>query len=155
MVSRLPWTSVETVSIGAGDVPSIVARFQVNEAAWTIIGTHPLPPASKPAAAARNEQLSALAEFARREKVPVIVGGDLNVTSWSPYFSDLLREANLRDSRQGRGVQPSWASRIPLTDLPIDHVLVSPGIAVGNRTVGPHMGSDHRPVVADLLLPKR
>jgi endonuclease/exonuclease/phosphatase (EEP) superfamily protein YafD len=155
IISRQPWARVETAVMGAADLPSVVARFQIGQGAWTIIGTHPLPPASQPTAAARNEQLSALAEFARRQQGPLIVAGDLNVTSWSPYFSDLVRDANLCDSRQGRGVQPSWTSRIPLTDLPIDHVLVSPGIVVERRMVGPHLGSDHRPVVADLLLPKQ
>jgi endonuclease/exonuclease/phosphatase (EEP) superfamily protein YafD len=110
---------------------------------------------SPSAAAARNEHLSALAKFVRREKAPVVVAGDLNVTSWSPFFRDLLRDGNVRDSREGRGVQPSWVSRIPLTDLPLDHILISPGIVVASRMVGPHLGSDHRPVIADLLLPKQ
>jgi endonuclease/exonuclease/phosphatase (EEP) superfamily protein YafD len=155
IVSRLPWTSVDSIAIGTADAPSIVAHFQNGDAAWTFVGTHPLPPVSPSAAAARNEHLSALAKFVRREKAPVVVAGDLNVTSWSPFFRDLLRDGNVRDSREGRGVQPSWVSRIPLTDLPLDHILISPGIVVASRMVGPHLGSDHRPVIADLLLPKQ
>jgi endonuclease/exonuclease/phosphatase (EEP) superfamily protein YafD len=155
MLSRLPWRQIETVTFEKYGVPSLLARFEQDGAQWTIIGTHPVPPGSKATSRARDEQLIALATLARRETAPVILAGDLNVTSWSPFFGDLLRDANLRDSRQGRGVQPSWVSRIPLTNLPLDHILVSPGIVVRERSVGPDLGSDHRPVVADLRLPKQ
>lgn len=153
LISRLPWEHVETFYTSRDGVPSIRATFQRQGARWTFVGTHPVPPGSAATSAARNEQLVALADLLQTEQGPLILAGDLNVTSWSPYFSDLLHTANLRDTRQGRGVQPSWVSRIPLTHLPIDHILVSPGIVVQQRSVGPDLGSDHRPVVAELLLP--
>jgi endonuclease/exonuclease/phosphatase (EEP) superfamily protein YafD len=34
--------------------------------------------------------------------------------------------------------------------LPIDHILIGPGLAVLDRRLGPDTGSDHLPVVADL-----
>lgn len=155
LISRLPWKDVKTIFTSRDGVPSVRAAFQHQGVRWTIVGTHPVPPGSAATSMARNEQLAALAKLLRQEKAPVILAGDLNVTSWSPFFTELLRTANLRDSRQGRGIQPSWVSRIPLTHLPIDHILVSPGIVVQQRRVGPDLGSDHRPVVAELLLPGR
>ena len=155
LLSRIPWSSVETEILAGAGVPSLVARYREGDATWTIVGTHPVPPGSAVTSRERNEQLTALAKLIRRESGTVILAGDLNVTSWSPYFWDLMGDAGLQDSRQGFGVHCSWASRIPLTDLPLDHVLVSPGIVVQDRSVGPHLGSDHRPVVVDLLLPKQ
>lgn len=154
ILSQIPWQSVKVEPFPGAFVPSIVARFKQDDANWIVVGTHPVPPSSAWTSQSRNEQLAALAELVRQQSEPVILAGDLNVTSWSPYFTDLLREAGLCDSRQGFGVQFSWVSRLPLTHLPIDHVLVSPEIHVTARKVGPHLGSDHRPIVADLLLPK-
>jgi endonuclease/exonuclease/phosphatase (EEP) superfamily protein YafD len=34
--------------------------------------------------------------------------------------------------------------------LPIDHTLVSPGVRVVQREVGPDLGSDHRPVTTTI-----
>ncbi len=41
-----------------------------------------------------------------------------------------------------------------LVALPLDHCLVSDEILVANRRVGPFVGSDHFPVVVDLVLKK-
>ena len=153
LLSRLPWRQIETVTFEEFGVPSLLAKFEHQGAMWTFLGTHPVPPVSEATSRARNRQLAALANLAREQNVPVILAGDLNITSWSPAFRDLLRNGRLRDSRQGRGVQPSWVSRIPLTNLPLDHILTSPEIVVERRSVGPDLGSDHRPVVAGLLLP--
>ena len=78
--------------------------------------------------------------------------GDLNLTPYSPPFHRLLADGRLRDAMQGRGWQPTWrASFWPLA-LRIDHVLVSSGVCVEEATVGPAVGSDHRPVLARLRL---
>jgi endonuclease/exonuclease/phosphatase (EEP) superfamily protein YafD len=152
LLSKKPWSSIETATFGSAELPSIVAAFQTNERTWTLLGTHPLPPGSAYAAAARNEQLVAIGEFAQQHSSPLIVAGDLNLTEHSPYFGDLLRSGKLRDSRQGIGIQASWAARLPGLDLPLDHVLVSREWNVFARRVGPHLGSDHRPVMARLRL---
>jgi endonuclease/exonuclease/phosphatase (EEP) superfamily protein YafD len=88
-------------------------------------------------------------EVAAREG-PVIVAGDLNSTETSPHFEDLLRLGRLRDTRQSFGPQPSWPTWSPLR-LSLDHVLVSGGIGVVDRRLGPPFGSDHLPVVVDLV----
>jgi len=75
--------------------------------------------------------------------------GDLNSSSWSPAFRDLLRDAGLRDTRLGRGVQSTWPAWLPMVQIPIDHALVSPGVRVHGRFVGDRVGSDHLPVVLD------
>jgi len=80
-----------------------------------------------------------------------VVAGDLNATPWSPIFHRVLDLGRLRDSREGFGLHRTWPSGIhALLRIPIDHVLVGEGVTVLRREVGPHIGSDHRPVIVDL-----
>ena len=154
LLSRLPWTSIETHYFGSAEVPTIVAEFELNGQSLTLIGTHPVPPGSATLAAERNEQLAEIGSFIGGKRDTLVVAGDLNVTSYSPYFHDLLKRCNLRDSRQGYGVQASWSPQLPGLSIPIDHCLVSPEIAVHSRRIGPHLGSDHRAVIVELQLPE-
>jgi vancomycin resistance protein VanJ len=89
---------------------------------------------------------------------PLVVAGDLNAPETSPVVGTLLR-TGLRDafSSAGRGYGHSYghALRIGISFLRIDHVLVSPEIGVAASYVGGGAASDHRPVIADLLLPGR
>lgn len=87
---------------------------------------------------------------------PVILAGDFNSTWGHQPFRELLA-AGLRDSHVdvGRGLAPTWP-RLPL--LPglfrIDHVLLSEGVEAVAVREGVGRSSDHRPVVADLALPR-
>jgi endonuclease/exonuclease/phosphatase (EEP) superfamily protein YafD len=149
LLSRVAWRNIATLELGEANVPSIVAQFDFPPGACTLIGTHPLPPGSHRLAELRNEQLHELAQLAHQLPGPVVLAGDLNTTSYSPYFSDLLSSSGLRDSRQGRGIQASWGP-LPFFEIAIDHCLVSADVAVLERHVGPHLGSDHRPVLVEL-----
>jgi endonuclease/exonuclease/phosphatase (EEP) superfamily protein YafD len=155
LLSRMPFDHGEINHIGNAGVPSIVARFAINGQSLTVIGTHPLPPAGRSYAELRNLQLAALAHAVQSHERPVMVLGDLNITSWSPFFQDLLRAAGLRDSRIGFGIQPTWPTGLPHFWVPIDHCLVSEEVVVHDRRIGPSVGSDHYPVVVDFSLAAR
>ena len=97
-----------------------------------------------------------MADLARRikaETVPVIVTGDFNSTPWSANYRWFVAQTGLIDTQQGLGPQPSWPTELPYLGIPIDHVLTSRTIATAKRRIGRWNGSDHRPVVADLLIP--
>jgi endonuclease/exonuclease/phosphatase (EEP) superfamily protein YafD len=152
MLSKLPVVDVDVGELGS-EFPTIVARFERDGGTWFhFIGTHPIPPVRRYAAALRNKQLAAVAQLAASLDGPVVVAGDLNTTSWSPHFRDLLQIAGLRDSRNGFGNQPTWRSEFVWMGIAIDHVLVSPEVGVQRRWIGPDVGSDHRPVVVDLVI---
>ena len=151
--SKFPFTSAEVYHFGIDHVPSLVVNFDLDGQPLTIIGTHPPPPRSPKEARCRDAQLRQVAEFAAKQPGKVILMGDLNNTSWSPVFRDLLRISRLRDSRLGFGLQASWPATNPFLRVPIDHLLVSPGIAVHNRRLGPTIGSDHFPVLMDFSIP--
>lgn len=102
---------------------------------------------------ARNEEFKTIADQARSLPRPCFVIGDLNCSPWSPYFDELAQQANLKDSARGFGLAPTWPDIFPLRPvIPIDHCLVSSDISVAKRSVLDSAGSDHRPVLLDLLL---
>jgi endonuclease/exonuclease/phosphatase (EEP) superfamily protein YafD len=151
LLSRRPLRDVEQINFGQSGVPTLTAVLA--EQGVQIVATHPPPPVNSRLAARRDAQLADLAAFCGDSPRPVIVVGDLNATPWSAAFRDLVRRGRLRDSSLGHGLQPTWPTLGPLSLLPIDHVLLSPSLGVSQRTVGPRNGSDHRPVIVDVVLP--
>jgi endonuclease/exonuclease/phosphatase (EEP) superfamily protein YafD len=152
LYSRLPFTQSQIVYIGEAEVPSVVAEIETTLGKCTLLATHPLPPAGGAYSRWRNDQLAELPNYIRRATSPVLLLGDLNVSPWSSHFRRLLRESGLKDSSQGRGVQPTWPTYNPLLLIPIDHCLYSPQITIVSKQVGPWDGSDHYPLIVDFLI---
>lgn len=149
--SRLPLWDVEFAELDDGN-RAVVAGISVDSTRFTLVGAHPYPPLSAEIAARRRIQLARLGELVAAQTGPIVLAGDLNVTSWSPLFADLVEKTGLCDSRRGFGVLSSWPTEYCPLGITIDHCLVSPGIEVKRRQVGRDVGSDHLPVIVDLLL---
>jgi endonuclease/exonuclease/phosphatase (EEP) superfamily protein YafD len=151
--SRLPveeWQELEPAGAGA---PAILARISVDGRAVNILAAHVFPPVSAGRAAMRNRQMAALAGIARAQTGPVVLLADLNATPWSSHFKRMLRDGVLRDARRGYGVKPTWPTFWPaVLRIPIDHCLITPDIAVQSFRTGPPTGSDHLPIIVDLVL---
>ena len=150
--SRIPAILSEVKYFSSAQVPSIIATFTLHQRPVTLLATHPPPPKTRQTSASRNEQLAEIAETLRQLEGEKFLVGDLNLTSWSPYFSDLTRVSGLRDSRKGFGLQNSWRAFRQWLVIPIDHILVSAGVGVLARRVGPFIGSDHYPILLDFNL---
>ncbi|MBN8249354.1 MAG: endonuclease/exonuclease/phosphatase family protein [Verrucomicrobia bacterium] len=150
LFSRRPLTAPEVVMLEGSEVPSIIAGIALGERRLQLLGTHPVPPASPDGARERDAQLLSIGRWAAEHRGAAVVLGDLNVTPWSPVFHALLREGRLRRPHPGWGIVATWQLQNPLISLPLDHCLVSPGIAVTRLTVGPEVGSDHRPLSVEL-----
>jgi endonuclease/exonuclease/phosphatase (EEP) superfamily protein YafD len=152
LFSRAPLEETQVVLSAAG-LPSIVATMELSGGQTVLfIGTHPLPPMGEENATDRNEQLINIAQFVAKQKQPVVLLGDLNITPWSPHFRDLLRDSGLRDTQRGQGLQPSWPWLPWPCRIPIDHALVSKEVKVVERKLGPNIGSDHLPVVLEFVI---
>lgn len=151
LFSRWPLTESDVVSIGEAGMPSIAAIVNTGSISFRLIATHPLPPIGPTYSRLRNDQLDRLADHVTSTS-PCILMGDLNVTPWSHHFQRLLKRTGLKDSSQGRGVQPTWPSHNPFLWIPIDHFLHSPHIHVVKREIGPNAGSDHYPVIVDFVI---
>jgi hypothetical protein len=56
----------------------------------------------------------------------------------------------------GRGLRATWTPlRSPQPRLTLDHVLVDPAVGVATLDQARVPGSDHRAIVAELVLPSR
>ncbi len=142
--------------VDANLLPSITfeASLDRGDSSVLVYAVHLLPPTNADAVEVGDEQTDSAVAVLAGHKGPKVLIGDLNATRWSSPYRHILSETNLRDAADGRGLTGTWPSRlVPLTGgITLDHVLVSPEFGVEGRTIGPHLGSDHRPVVVDLVL---
>ena len=103
----------------------------------------------------RLSQSRTLARDVAKREYPLIVAGDLNAPETSPVIRTLL-DRGLRDAfssaGRGYGYTHGHSTMLSISFLRIDHILVSPEIGVVDAFAGGKEGSEHRPVVADLLL---
>lgn len=108
---------------------------------------------------AQSRRLAADLGRGTRPRRALIVAGDLNAPETSPVIRTLLAQG-LRDafSAGGRGYGYTYGHSLRMRSalfssfLRIDHILVSPGIGVADCFAGGAQASEHRPVVADLLM---
>lgn len=152
LLSRLPIERHEVIDLtGAGRV-TLKVTVRSADGPVTLIAFHPSPPTTPGRARRRNDEMRAVALIARSAALegPTLLVGDFNCTPWSPVFRRLVHETKFVDSRAGRGVQATWPSLLGCLGIPIDHAIVSSGLRVVERSVGPQVGSDHRGIVVGL-----
>jgi endonuclease/exonuclease/phosphatase (EEP) superfamily protein YafD len=80
--------------------------------------------------------------------------GDFNATPWSPPYRRLLARSGLCDSRAGFGIQATFPAASSIVRIPIDHLLASCSVGTADRHIERDVGSDHLPVVIDLVIPR-
>ena len=148
--TRLPVKSSEIRRFTPWGLPSVLLNLDHFGAPLTFLGTHTLPPVNGENAAALRTHLSDVAALAAGIEGEVIVAGDLNATPWCEGMR-LLREGSRLDFHSVDPVwPPTWGQFLPMR-IPIDHVLVKGGLTVQKRTLGPHLGSDHRSVTVEIV----
>lgn len=115
---------------------------------------HPLKPTTSEKLARQQATLAAVAAWAKARPTAsgVIALGDMNTTPWSHSFRDFLATSGLRDTSRGRIFEATWHFFLP-DRLMLDHIFVSKNLGLSDRRIGPDLGSDHRPVVAELSWP--
>jgi endonuclease/exonuclease/phosphatase (EEP) superfamily protein YafD len=151
LLARVPIEDLDVVYWGTGAIPSMVGEVSTADGdSLCIVATHPVPPSGGEGSRRRNEHLAEMAEFVADVAGPVVVMGDLNVTPWSPYFRSLVDRAGLR--RAGRGIDPTWPDTFAAIGIPIDHCLHTAEVVVIEHDVGGSVGSDHRPLLAEITV---
>ena len=149
--TRLPGSSLRVLTRASGLSSVLLTASTAGGAPVAVWALHPPPPFNREMANERNAQLVSIAHTTRTAPLPIAVVGDLNVTPWSPWFRRLLAAGGLADLAGGPH-RPTWApGAVPVAlGLPLDHSLATPGIRLAHRSLGPRLGSDHRPVVVHL-----
>lgn len=144
------------VVLGSDMTPQTRTVIEIGGREVALYNIHLLPPIAMDYVREGHRQFDDLVDLVQAERMPVIVVGDLNLTETTPQHAQLAK-IGLRDAWdiRGRGRGATWPDNSFLRFLPglrLDHVYVSPEIAVVDVRIGEVPGSDHRPVIADLAL---
>lgn len=149
ILSKIPMTSSVT-DFGKGFPPSIQGKMEINGRGLTLLATHPFPPVNQVKFESRNHQLQEIALFSKEQKGNFLLVGDLNTSSYSKHFQNLLKNGDLKDSRKGFGIASSWPTEFHLIRTTLDHFLFRGKMLVINRTTERSIGSDHLPVYLEM-----
>jgi endonuclease/exonuclease/phosphatase (EEP) superfamily protein YafD len=124
------------------------ARLDVNGTEVELAGVHlarPFYPELQQA------DIVGLTEFVHGRSGPLILAGDFNMAPWTWKLKGFTHATGLK---RYNTVHPTWPMQwrgVPLLPLvPIDNVFTSAQFSNIATTVGPRLGSDHRPVIADI-----
>jgi len=132
--------------------PSVHARLSIEGVAFKLMGLHPRPPRPGDDTEERDAEIAIAATRAAREKLPVLAIGDFNDVAWSHTSHLFKRIGGYLDPRIGRGTYATFPAAYPLLAWPLDHLFFTPEFTIRKIAVLPYVGSDHRPVYAELCL---
>ncbi len=153
--SRLPLEDVSTEFLVEDGIPSMHMRLCMPGGARVSFHVvHPTPPApgENERSTERDVELVLLANRVKDKELPVLVTGDLNDVAWSPTTRLFRRLSGLLDPRIGRGMYNTFSAEYPLLRWPLDHVFVSTHFRVTGAQRLPAIGSDHFPILMELVL---
>ncbi len=146
--SRYPLRDTGVMEFGGA--PMAHAVVEVPSGPMTVFAVHTTQPLAGPGLL--DDELEQLEAAATSIDGPVILAGDFNATRQHQAFRELL-EAGFSDAHldAGRGWAATWpvGRRVPPFAL-IDHVLLSPELAVVSIDEVKISGSDHLAVIAEI-----
>lgn len=132
-------------------------KTEILDQPLVLYALHALPPVGNATWNNRNAELQKTAQLIKNDTYDyVVMMGDWNITPYSPFFKDLLKTSGLQYQNASLYPPMTWPStfRLPIFQVPIDHVLTTPALATSYKKPGPPMGSDHYPLLATLKLAK-
>lgn len=155
LYSRRPLVEPRVQFLVEPKVPSIHTGVVLRngEQVW-LHGLHPAPPSptENETSAERDAELTLVACNVAERTEPIIVIGDLNDVAWSRLTRLFRRVSGLLDPRIGRGMYCSFHAQWRLLRWPLDHIFHSRHFALVSLRRLPEMGSDHFPLLFELVL---
>ncbi len=139
--------------------PQIRVRVMFDGVPIVVQNLHLMPPGDAQMLREQRLQFAWLDQWVRSVKTStdapaLFLAGDLNSTATSPQHA-FLRAAGLREAHDeaGSGLGNTWPDVGLLAKVPgirIDHAYACNRLTIVSSRVGPHIGSDHRPLVVKL-----
>ncbi|MBL9149720.1 MAG: endonuclease/exonuclease/phosphatase family protein [Phycisphaerae bacterium] len=158
LLSRYPLRDTRVTLAPTGYLPYIDATVDTPAGPVRVTIVHPLAPMHAGHTEARDAEIAWHAERLATCAIPLIVAGDFNESPDGRAFAGFVETSGLRPAREGFGRTPTWPSSngellVPtFLQMAIDHCFVSKHFDVRHFDRGPDIGSDHRPILADLVL---
>lgn len=148
ILSRFPLT-LRSKGAGEDALPRhLAADFAIAGRPVALVAIHPTNPLRLSRAHRIPGEFDAVAALCRAAPEDLILVGDCNAAGWSRYLQDLERAAGLSNDRRLRPSWPIWLP--PPMRLPLDHIWVRGRISLQQADLGPRLGSDHLPLVAEI-----
>lgn len=156
--SRLPLSDVSVEYLVEPDVPSMHALVALPSGQGVRAHfLHPAPPSPEEnqASSERDAELLVVARSLAGSDQPVIVTGDLNDVAWSETTRLFRRISGLLDPRVGRGMFNTFHAGYWFLRWPLDHIFHSDHFRLLGIRRLPGFGSDHFPLLTDLVCQPR
>lgn len=150
--TRLAMSDETIQDVAQKDTPSVFANLMAGNQKFRMIGLHPRPPTVSQDTEERDAEIIVAAKQARDLNMPVLAIGDFNDVAWSDTTRLFKSIGSFLDPRIGRGTYATFPADKTWLGWPLDHLFVTKEFLLRDMSVGEPVGSDHRPVFAELCL---
>lgn len=156
ILSRFPVLEMARPDIGQLPGRLTAGRFSVDGHKMWLASTHLVKPATIGGQTLQRSQLADLIAWTGTIQEPLVLGGDFNSTLYTPLMEALTKGEGFQPDLQAGpwwqaalSTYPAW---LPVLGLRIDHILAR-GATIDDARIVKVEGSDHRAVIADIVLP--
>lgn len=133
--------------------PLLVADTEIAGCKLTLFATHMTRPFPKRPFWAQRSQAEEIGSDVAAASGAKLVLGDFNGAPWGYVVQTIAKRGGVSVLTGGGG---TWPSFLPAeVRIPIDNMLVGPGLSFVSRSVLPQIGSDHAPVLAEIAVTDR
>lgn len=153
MVSKLPFERSEIRLSTFRNRPRMLSTVTTKSGQRiTVLTVRPNIPLNEPAYSGRNLDFELYAKDLQPISTAKVLIGDLNCTPWSYYYTTLCADIELKGCTNGKGPANTWSPGGLLCPLlPLDQCLISEELAATEFKVEVPAGSDHRPILVELI----
>lgn len=151
--TKLPVQRAEMPMDRIADLPTLYATLTVPKAGdFELIALHPRPPEPGQDVGRRDKNIAEAGMKTPDGLEEALAIGDFNDVPWSQTTQAFRDAGEYGDPRAGRGTYPTFPSSAGKLGWPLDHIFVRGNLHIRNFAVLDDVGSDHRPLAAEVCM---